>query len=44
VSLEVTDHGPTAAWVDQRLRDLTFPGDTLVALIRRNEPVADPPR
>jgi basic amino acid/polyamine antiporter, APA family len=36
VSLEVTDHGPTAAWVDQRLRDLTFPGDTLVALIRRN--------
>ena len=36
VSLEVTDHGPTAAWVDQRLRDLTFPGDTLVALIRRD--------
>ena len=36
VSLEVTDHGPTAAWVDQRLRDLVFPGDTLVALIRRN--------
>jgi basic amino acid/polyamine antiporter, APA family len=36
VSLEVTDQGPTAAWVDQRLRDLTFPGDTLVALIRRD--------
>ena len=35
VSLEVTDQGPTATWVDQRLRDLAFPGDTLVALVRR---------
>ena len=36
VSLEVTHHGPTAAWVDKRLRELTFPGDTLVALVRRD--------
>lgn len=35
VSIEVTEHGPTALWVDQRLRDLNFPGDTLVALVRR---------
>lgn len=36
VSVEVLDHGPTAGWVDQKLRDLTFPGDTLVALVRRD--------
>jgi basic amino acid/polyamine antiporter, APA family len=35
VSVEVLDHGPTAGWVDRRLRDLSFPGDTLVALVRR---------
>ena len=36
VSVEVRDHGPTAGWVDRQLRDLAFPGDTLVALVRRN--------
>jgi basic amino acid/polyamine antiporter, APA family len=37
VSIEVHEHGPTADWVDRQLRDLEFPGDTLVALIRRGE-------
>lgn len=36
VSVEVREHGPTAGWVDRQLRDLTFPGDTLVALVRRD--------
>jgi basic amino acid/polyamine antiporter, APA family len=37
VSVEVGARGRTSAWVDQPLRDLDFPGDTLVALIRRGE-------
>ena len=37
VSIEVRPNGLTAAWVDRRLRDLRFPGDTLVALVRRGE-------
>jgi basic amino acid/polyamine antiporter, APA family len=37
VSVEVGEHGPTAGWVDRQLRELEFPGDTLVALIRRGE-------
>jgi basic amino acid/polyamine antiporter, APA family len=36
VSVEVLDHGPTAGWVDRQLKELTFPGDTLVALVRRD--------
>jgi basic amino acid/polyamine antiporter, APA family len=37
VSVEVGEQGPTAAWVDRQLRELEFPGDTLVALIRRGD-------
>ena len=37
VAIEVRSHGPTAGWVDRQLRDLDFPGDTLVALVRRGE-------
>jgi basic amino acid/polyamine antiporter, APA family len=37
VSVEVGARGRTSAWVDQPLRDLDFPGDTLVALIRRGD-------
>jgi basic amino acid/polyamine antiporter, APA family len=36
-SLVVGDPGPSATMVDRRLRELTFPGDTLVAMIRRGD-------
>jgi basic amino acid/polyamine antiporter, APA family len=35
VSLVVGDPGPGALMADMRLRDLTFPGNSLVALVRR---------
>jgi basic amino acid/polyamine antiporter, APA family len=35
VSIVVGDAGPPAQMVDRRLREIEFPGDTLVALIRR---------
>lgn len=36
-SVVVGDPGPPARMVDRRLRELTFPGDTLVAMIRRGD-------
>jgi basic amino acid/polyamine antiporter, APA family len=36
-SLVVGSEGPPAAMVDKRLRDLVFPGNTLVALVRRGD-------
>ncbi|GGI07994.1 amino acid permease [Egicoccus halophilus] len=36
-SLVVGDTGPTARMVDRRLRELSFPGDTLVAMVWRGE-------
>jgi basic amino acid/polyamine antiporter, APA family len=36
-SLVVGDPGPPAQMVDKRLREVTFPGNTLVAMVRRGD-------
>jgi basic amino acid/polyamine antiporter, APA family len=36
-SIVVGDPGPPAQMVDKRLRELTFPGNTLVAMVRRGD-------
>jgi basic amino acid/polyamine antiporter, APA family len=36
-SVVVGAHGPPAEMVDRRMRDVEWPGDTLVALVRRGE-------
>jgi NhaP-type Na+/H+ and K+/H+ antiporter len=37
ITFTVGDPGPPSRMVDRRLREIAFPGDTLVAMIRRGE-------
>ena len=37
VSITVGDPGPPSALVNKRLRELTLPGDTLIAMVRRGD-------